>query len=314
MKTFFWTKWIVVIGILAPMLISFQQSDLSVEEQLGKELFFDPLLSQDQSISCSSCHKPEFAFADNVALSEGLFGQETARNTPSAMNLGSYTSFSWDGRAKTLEQQSLNPIQDHAEMGMPVQEAITRLVQSEHYNAEFRAIYGNIPTKENLGKALATYQRTLSTKSAYDRYSAGDESALSDQAKRGLELFGGKGKCVNCHMGNDFTSGEFENIGTYDGQTYNDKGRANYTKDSGDNGKFKVPSLRNVAVTAPYMHDGSISNLKDVVEYYNNSEAMRPHGIGRDELLLEPLGLSSSEVDDLVAFMEEALTGDDYIK
>ncbi|MCP4441543.1 MAG: c-type cytochrome [Aureispira sp.] len=308
-----WPKWFIATGIIAPILFAFQNQTLTHEEQLGKELFFDPLLSQDQSISCASCHKPEFAFADNVALSEGLFGQETARNTPTAMNLSSFSNFSWDGRAKTLEQQSLNPIQDHAEMGMPVQEAISRLVEDSHYNTEFRTIYGTIPNKEDLGKALAAYQRTLTTLSAYDRYVAGDDAAISDQAKRGLELFSGKGKCVNCHMGNDFTSGEFENIGTYDGQTYMDKGRANYTKDKSDNGKFKVPTLRNVAITAPYMHDGSIKTLKEVIEYYNNPESMRPYSIGKDELLETPLGLTTEEISDLEAFMH-TLTGDEYTK
>lgn len=304
---------IIAAVVLVPSLFSFQPAELNAEEQLGKELFFDVILSQDYSISCASCHKPEFAFADNVAVSEGLFDQETARNTPTTMNLRAYESFAWDGRNKTLEQQSLAPLKDFAEMGMPVDEAVARLIGNEHYNASFRFVYSSIPSQETLGRALAAYQRTLFSLSAYDRYIAGAEDAISESAKRGLELFAGKAQCVNCHMGDDFTSGGFENIGTYNGKEYNDKGRGNYTKKAEDYGKFKVPSLRSVAMTAPYMHDGSIKTLREVIEYYNTPRKFRADAVGRGELIPDALHLTSDEVSDLEAFLI-SLSGEDIVK
>lgn len=313
MKYIYQITLLSVVVLVLPSVFSFNTTELNAEEQLGKELFFDGILSQDQTLSCASCHKPEHAFADNVPLSEGLFGQETARNTPSAMNMKAYSSFAWDGRNKTLEKQSIAPIQDFAEMGIPVEEAVARLINDEHYNASFRFVYSSIPNQENLGKALAAYQRTLFSPSAYDRYVDGAENAISESAKRGLELFGGKAQCVNCHMGEDFTSGEFENIGTYNGKEYNDKGRGKHTKNSDDNGKFKVPSLRNVALTAPYMHDGSIKTLRETIEYYNTPKKFRPDAVGRDELIVDNLNLTEQEITDLEEFLK-TLSGDDILK
>jgi cytochrome c peroxidase len=304
---------LATILTILPSIFSFNTTELNAEEQLGKELFYDGILSQDQTLSCASCHKPEHAFADNVALSEGLFGQLTARNTPSAMNMRAYNSFAWDGRNKTLETQSLRPIQDFAEMGIPVEEAVARLINDEHYNASFRFVYSSIPSQETLGKALAAYQRTLFSPSAYDRYVGGAENAISESAKRGLELFSGKAECVNCHMGDDFTNGGFENIGTYNGKEYNDKGRGKHTKKKEDYGKFKVPSLRNVALTAPYMHDGSIKTLRETIEYYNTPRKFRPDAIGRDPIIPEALNLTEQEIVDLEEFLK-TLSGDDILQ
>lgn len=287
--------------------------NLTAEEQLGKEVFFDPILSQDYSISCASCHKPEFAFADNVPVSDGLFGQSTARNTPSVMHMRAYKNFAWDGRNKTLEAQSLAPIRDFAEMGMPIEEAILRLITDEKYNASFRFIYKAIPNAENLGKALAAYQRTLVSKSAYDRFVEGDQAAISESAKKGLVLFGGKASCTNCHEGLDFTNADFENIGTFDNKKFTDKGRGAHTGKAEDDGKFKVPSLRNIAITAPYMHDGSIATLKEVISYYNTPTVHRPFAIGRDPLMKDSLHLTTEEINDLEAFLN-TLTGDAFIK
>ncbi len=302
---------LLVTTSLSICIFSFRDATLSAEEQLGKELFFSRILSQDESISCSSCHKPQFAFSDNVALSEGLYDQFTSRNTPSLMHLRAFSHFSWDGSKKTLEEQSIAPIQNLAEMGMPIEEAITRLINNQHFNNFFRLVYQNIPTAENLSKALAAYQKTLVGTSAYDRYAEGETDAISASAQRGLELFGGKANCTTCHMGDDFTEGRFENIGTYDGKTYRDKGRGAVTKKEEDNGKFKVPSLRNIAITAPYMHDGSMANLKEVIEYYNAPLKHRPNAIGISSEV-KNLDLTTDEMQDLEAFLM-TLTGDVFL-
>jgi cytochrome c peroxidase len=289
------------------------QSDLpKSEEELGKRLFMDSILSEDHSISCASCHIPEYAFADTSALSKGVGGKLGTRNTPSAMNMVMRPFFFWDGRAATLEEQALGPIENPVEMNLPLDSAVARLQRSEYYQKAFQQIYGKAPSKEGLASAIAAFERTLETGSPYDRYADGDESAISESAKRGIEVFNEKGKCFDCHFGPDMTGDEFRNIGTFNGNTFNDVGRFEISKDSADLGRFKVPSLRNVAVTAPYMHDGSFKTLREVIEYYNTPNKFRPHAINRDTLLLEPLGMTESEMDDLEAFLE-SLTAPRYL-
>ncbi|WCL81985.1 cytochrome c peroxidase [Saprospira sp. CCB-QB6] len=281
--------------------------------ELGERLFFDSILSLDRTISCASCHIPEYAFADTSALSKGVGGTLGDRNTPSAMNMLSRDIFFWDGRAATLAEQALGPIENPVEMNLPLDSAIARLLADEYYAAAFAALYPEEGlTKENLGLAIAAYEETLETGSAYDQFADGDSSAISASAMRGIEIFNVKGKCFDCHFGPDMTGDEFKNIGTYNGQQFNDVGRFSETKDSNDLGKFKVPGLRNVAVTAPYMHDGSFKTLREVIEYYNRPDAFRPHAIGRDTLLREPLGLTEQEMDDLEAFMR-SLTAPQFV-
>lgn len=282
------------------------------EEELGKRLFSDSMLSEDYTLSCASCHIPEYAFADTAAVSVGVGGKLGTRNTPSSMNMVMRPFFFWDGRAATLEEQALMPIENPVEMNLPVDSAVARLKRSDYYQQAFQRIYGEAPSKKGLAAALAAFERTLETGSAYDRYADGDESAISESAKRGIEVFNEKGKCFDCHFGPDMTGDEFRNIGTFNGNNFNDIGRYEISKDSTDLGRFKVPSLRNVAVTAPYMHDGSFKTLREVIEYYNTPNKFRPHAINRDTLLLEPLGMTEEEMDDLQAFME-SLTAPRYI-
>lgn len=281
---------------------------------LGEKLFFDPILSADRTVSCASCHKPEFAFADDVAASRGIRGQLTGRNTPSAANMAGRLDFFWDGRASSLEEQALGPIQNEKEMGLPLAEAVARLNADPGYAAAFQKIFRGPATEKNLASAIAAFERTLETgNSPYDRFIAGDDAALTDAAKRGRLLFIGRASCNNCHSGEDFTSDRHKNIGLFNGKELNDPGRSAITKNSEHLGLFKVPSLRNVGVTAPYMHNGMFATLREVVEYYNQPEKVVQGSLNRDKALDQPLHLTETEVSELVAFLE-ALTDDRFVK
>ncbi|MGE0566496.1 MAG: cytochrome-c peroxidase [Bacteroidia bacterium] len=288
----------------------------ATEEQLGEKLFFDPILSRDTTISCASCHKPEFAFADNSPTSKGVEGKKGDRNTPSCMNMTDRNFYFWDGRAATLEEQALGPIENPVEMDLPLSIAIKRLIQNEYYNKSFYLIYGKKPSRELVAQALANYQRTLETsETPFDRFMRGkDSTAISASAKRGLALFNGKAKCFDCHFGIDFTGNDqFKNIGIYNGKDLNDKGRYNVTKKESDIGKFKTPGLRNIAMTAPYMHNGLHKTLREVIDYYNEPDKFISNSINRDTLLSKPLGLSEDEKKDLENFLL-ALTDDRFTK
>jgi len=288
------------------------KDEVQSKEQLGEKLFFDPILSLDKTISCSSCHKPEFAFADTATFSLGIKGNRTTRNSPGLTNLSGRPHLFWDGRASSLEEQAMGPITSATEMGLSLDEAIKRLNDDVVYATAFQKVFKAPANKDNLLKAIASFERTLETSnSPYDRYINGDDNALSTSAARGRLLFIGKANCNNCHSGEDFTADRFKSIGLYNGKDLNDPGRSVITKNKTEDGEFKIPSLRNVAVTAPYMHNGKFKTLRSVVEYYNNPSAVVKDGINRDLSLDKPLNLSSSEIDDIVEFLK-ALTDDRF--
>lgn len=275
-------------------------------EELGEALFFDPILSRDSTISCASCHQPQFAFADNKSVSDGFNKQKTDRNTPSCMNMSARNAYFWDGRAETLEEQALGPIESPVEMNLPLSIAIKRLKRSEQYKQSFLAVFNAMPTIQHMATALADYQRTLETNdSPFDNYLTGrDTTQLSQSAKRGLELFNTKAKCFDCHFGVDFTGNDkYKNIGLYNGKNYNDAGRYKISNNQKDLGAFKTPGLRNIAQTTPYMHDGSIKTLADVIDYYNEPDKLVPNSINRDTSLSKPLGLTTAEKKDLENFL-----------
>ncbi|UOE52508.1 hypothetical protein MTO98_15640 [Mucilaginibacter sp. SMC90] len=289
---------------------AFTDSEPKTAAELGRKLFFDPILSKTQKISCASCHKEEFAFADTSAVSLGVRKQKGVRNTPSAMNMKLQVAFFWDGRAGTLEQQALMPIENPIEMDLPVRTAVWRLNNSKTYLKLFQAVFKEAPDQHNLAKALAEFERTLETSDApLDDWLLNDnESAVSASAKRGYALFNGtKANCVQCHFGADFNNTEFRSIGLYDGKTLRDSGRAAITKLPDDLGKFKIGALRNVAITPPYMHNGMFKTLREVIDYYNDPDKIVLNAIGRDTLLARPMNLTEQEKTDLVNFME-ALT------
>lgn len=301
-------KIIVIICLISFAALAFQinnskQKLPKTKEELGELLFFDPILSRDSSISCASCHKPEFSFADNVALSPGVDGRLGNRNTPSAMNMANRSFFFLDGRASSLEEQALGPIANPVEMDLPIEQAIERLKSNAFYNKAFKKFFKEGITPQTLGKAIADFERTLEGHATpFDRWAKGEKDAISESAKRGHKIFIEKAKCFDCHFGPDFTRDDFRNIGLYNGKEYNDAGRFNVTGDSTDLGKFKVPGLRNIAYTAPYMHDGSFKTLRDVIDYYDNPDKFVKNRINTDPLIT-PLNLTEQEKQDLEAFL-----------
>ena len=273
---------------------------------LGRELFFDKRLSSDRTVSCATCHDPELAFTDSEPVAVGVDGKKGPRRTPRLVNRAYGKSFFWDGRAATLEEQVLKPIANPIEMNLPVEDAVALLRADENYAAEFEKAFQGEPTAERLAYALAGYVRTiLSGDSPYDRYLAGDEEALAAAQKRGLALFRGKAACAVCHVGPNLTDERFHNtgVGWKDGE-HADEGRAQVTGDPADLGAFKTPPLREVAVTGPYMHDGSLETLEDVIEFYDEGGERNPNL----DMDMEPLNLTEAERADLTRFLE-ALSG-----
>lgn len=271
--------------------------------ELGEVLFNDVILSVDRTLSCASCHKPAFAFADNLPRSPGVNGNITDRNTPSVMYLHQSKHFFWDGRARTYEEQAMGPIASAKEMGLPLAEAEKRLRESPFYQQAFGRVYKAEPSLLLLGRALADFQRSLAPHdSPYDRYAAGDINALSPAAIRGMELFIYDANCVFCHEEPYFGSDEYFNIGLYDGDGRRDVGRFGISKDSADLGSFETPPLRNIALTAPYMHDGSMFTLREVLEYYNEPDKVVKSSRNRHKEI-KPLNLTPQDLSDLEAFL-----------
>ena len=303
MKKFIFVFSTSVIVIL--MHAAFISGEPVSKAELGKLLFFDPILSSDSSISCASCHKPQFAFADTSATSLGVGGTRGSRNTPSAMNVALQRNFFWDGRAGTLEEQALAPIENPVEMNLPVDKALQRLIENKNYQTYFRKIFNSDPDRSNLAGALAAFERTLETsESPFDKWKFfQDQHAVSDAVKRGFIVFNKKGKCIQCHFGANLALDEFRNIGLFNGRELNDSGRALISGKVQDAGKFKIAPLRNVAITAPYMHNGMFKTLKEVIEFYNDPGKVVPNAINRDSLLTKPLGLTDQEITDLEAFL-----------
>jgi cytochrome c peroxidase len=269
--------------------------------QLGRRLFFDPILSADSSVSCASCHDPAHGFSGPNRFAVGVRGRQGTRNAPSLLNRAYGKAFFWDGRETTLEAQALRPIESSTEMGATVPEAVQRLRADKQYPAQFRAVFPDGVTAENLAKALASFERVLlAGDSRVDRFRAGNLRVLSDRERHGLWLFESRGHCWRCHSGANFTDEAFHNTGVSWGKQPVDLGRYAVTKLDADRGRFKTPSLRGLTATDPYMHDGSLATLEDVVEFYNGGGNKNPNL----DPLIEPLGLSKADVQDLAAFLK----------
>lgn len=283
-------------------------------EELGEALFNDVLLSRKQTISCASCHKPAYAFSDTAQFSTGVNGNPTLRNTPTVTYAKNRLHFFWDGRAENLEQQATGPITHPEEMNLTVKEAIDRLRQHAYYKVAFRKVYGRSPDSVSLTRALADFQRTLADyDSPYDRYLKGDDQAMSPAAIRGFYLFYQENTCSQpaCHIGPDFSGDSLAFVGVHDSH---DLGRFKISGKPVDSRKFKTPILRNVAVTAPYMHDGSIKTLREVVEFYNKRENFPKNSNVHPNVKHQRAQMMDErDIDDMVAFME-ALTDYRYLK
>lgn len=274
--------------------------------ETGRQLFFDPILSLDSTISCASCHQPEFAFADSVALSKGVGGKLGTRNTPSVMNMAFRPYFFYDGRAATLEEQVMGPIENPVEMHLDYGMAVRKVAGLGRYQEQFERAYEAEPDSALVLAALATFVRSLESNGTapHDQWlNDVDPNALSPAALRGRDIFLEKGKCFDCHFGPDFTGDEFRNVGLYEGKKGDDVGRFGITKDSSDLGKFKVPGLRNIALSPPYMHDGRFETLAEVIDFYDDPSKFVNNPINMDTLLEEPLNLTPTEKSDLEAFL-----------
>ncbi len=261
--------------------------------ELGKMLFFDPRLSSSDWISCATCHNPVFAFGDRIPRALGHKMSEGHRNTPTVLNAAFLDVQFWDGRAATLEEQALGPIQADVEMNASLDEVVAKLKAIPAYVKRFEGVFGgNDPlTPEHIAKAIAAFERTLITpNSPFDRYLRGDKQAINAAAQKGASLFDEKG-CTNCHTGAVFSDSDFHTI-KVPGST--DLGRYNVTKAESDKHAFRTPTLRNVALTQPYMNNGSVNTLNESVK------------IMAKEALEEEL--SAEEVEAIVAFLE-SLTG-----
>lgn len=293
-------SWLSVPGDF-PALPSPSDNELTEERAaLGKRLFFDRRLSRTEEISCASCHVQSAAFSDPRRFSVGVEGRVGARNAPALVNAAWGKSFFWDGGVPSLELQAIGPIQNELEMDMTLEAVAERLSSDAALVADFVTSYGEGPSEFTIPRAIASFVRALvSGDSAYDRFRRGDRSALSPAAQRGLALFTGeRGECFHCHADFNLAIDEFRNNGIAPDDP--DRGRAIITLSELDVGRFKVPTLRNIAVSAPYMHDGSLETLTDVVEQYDAGGRGHPN----TDPLLKPLGLSSEEKQDLVRFLE----------
>jgi cytochrome c peroxidase len=276
---------------------------------LGKRLFYDVVMSRDSSVSCASCHAPQRAFSDSVAFSPGAGGLPGTRNAPTLANIAYHPYFTREGGVLTLEMQILVPIQEHNEFDFNILLIADRLKTDTAYIRMSREAYGRDPDFFIITRSIACFERTLiSGESRYDAFFfSGKKDALTAAERRGMDLFfSEKTNCSTCHTGFNFSNYTFENNGLY--AEYPDPGRFRLTKDSADIARFKVPTLRNVALTAPFMHDGSLPTLGSVVEHYNAGGKNHPH----KSPLVRPLGLTAQEKADLVAFLE-SLTDERFV-
>jgi cytochrome c peroxidase len=278
---------------------------------LGRRLFFDKRLSRTGEIACGSCHRQENAFADPRTVSVGVQGRTGTRNAPALINLAWGRSFFWDGGVDTLERQAMAPIVATDEMDLRLAVAVARLAEDAGYAAQFQEAFGEPPSPLALTRALATFVRTLvSGDSRYDRYRRGDPGALDPAETRGMALFfGERAECFHCHDGFNFTNERFANNGSGQDAPGADVGRQRITGSPNDRARFKVPTLRNVAVTAPYMHDGSLATLEEVVDQY----ARGGRGAVPADPTVHPLDLDAGERRDLVAFLR-ALTDEAFLR
>lgn len=274
---------------------------------LGKQLYFDTRLSVDNTVACASCHSPRLGFTDGAAVSTGMGGQKGGRSAPTTINRIFSTVQFWDGRAATLEEQAKGPIANPIEMGMTHEMAVDRIRRIPRYVSQVREVFGtDAVTIDHIAKAIAAYERTLiSGNSPFDRFTAGEGGALTPRAQQGLALFNGKARCAQCHTGANFTDEKFHNLGVGMDRPAPDLGRYEVTKHEADKGAFKTPTLRDVALSGPYFHDGSAATLQEVVELYDRGGTPNAHL----SPLMVPLELSEEEKAALVEFLG-ALTGE----
>ncbi|WP_455221424.1 cytochrome-c peroxidase [Kaarinaea lacus] len=267
--------------------------------ELGKALFFDPRLSDSNRMSCATCHNPSLYWTDGLGKAVGNKSQELKRATPTLVNVGFSRLLFWDGRARGLEAQAIEPIKSSSEMSQNIETLVEELNAITGYRKLFDKAYpGEGITQKTIGKALASFERSIVSpyNSPFDRWLAGDANALSTAAQRGFELFDGKARCSVCHQGQNFTDNSFHNIGLNSGD---DVGRYEFARVKILKGAFKTPTLRDITRTAPYMHNGEYETLEQVIEHYVKG------GVDKSNLSpdMKPVELSRQEQSDLLEFL-----------
>ncbi len=273
--------------------------------ELGKVLFFDPRLSGSNFISCATCHNPALGWSDGQPTAVGHGMEVLGRSTPTILNTAYQRFQFWDGRARTLEKQALGPIEAEGEMFQALDDLIDELKAIPGYEDMFEHAYpGEGVSKKTIAKAISSFERSVvATESPFDRWLKGVKGAMNDSAIRGFQVFKGKANCVACHDGFNFSDNGFHNIGLPDNK---DQGRFSIKPIKVLKGAFKTPTLRDVALTAPYMHNGQFNTLMEVVEHYNRGG---DKNMGNLDPNMKKLGLSKKEKKDLVEFLH-ALIGD----
>jgi cytochrome c peroxidase len=302
-KTYFSAEF---ISVPAP------QDNPTTEEkaELGRKLFFDKRLSRDGTISCATCHNPSKAFTDQLTTSRGINGQTTERNSPSILNSGFLKTAMFDAHLQTLELQVIVPIQEKTEMGHNMKELIPQLRAIPEYQAAAKKIFNRDFDAYVLTRSISAFERTLvSMNSRYDQFQRGNKRALNKSEQAGLKLFTEKLYCTQCHPAPYFTTFIAENNGLYQNyEPITDKGRFRIHLDSNDIGKFKVPSLRNIELTFPYMHDGNLKTLEDVIAHYSKGGQRHP----KQNKVIVPFQLNKQEHKQLIAFLK-SLTDTSYL-
>ena len=291
------------LGPLPPVIHPPGNPTSSLKIHLGKMLYFDARLSADNSVSCATCHNPALGWSDEGPTSKGIHGQLGGRRAPPVSNAAYSPLQFWDGRSPSLEDQAKGPIQNPIEMGNTHQAMIQTVSKIAGYEEEFKAVFGAGPiTVDQVADAIAAFERTVvTTDSRFDRYVRGQHDALTTLEKQGLEIFNGKGHCTSCHWGPYFSDGRFHNLGVPAKDPKNpDFGRFVVTKNPRDMGAFKTPTVRDAALRAPYLHDGSEKTLESLIDFYDRGGGQDPN---LDPLMV-PLGLSQHEKKALVAFIK----------
>jgi cytochrome c peroxidase len=298
----------VPLGLL-PVRFPKDNQHNAAKAELGKLLYFDKRLSKDGTVSCATCHHPKFAFTDGQPVSAGIQGQKGGRSAPTVINRAYSLAQFWDGRAGSLEEQAIGPMANPIEMGN-THAAVVKTIQGiPGYAPLFKQAFGSEEVSiDAIAKAIATFERTvLSGNAPFDRYVAGNKKAMPPAAIRGWDVYRNKAKCDQCHEGVNFTTNAYHNLGVGTDKPKPDAGRMDFTKSEADWGAFKTPTLRDIARTAPYMHDGSLKTLEEVVDFYDKG------GIPNKNLdeRMKPLNLTAQEKADLVEFLK-ALNGEGW--
>ena len=305
------------VGIILPVLLISTSAKHNVSKreaidkkaaiELGKKLFYDPIMSRDCTISCSSCHKPELAFTDGLKTSIGIKGRVVSRNSPTLANFENQPYFLLDGVNNSLESQVTVPIQEHTEFDFHILLLVERLKKDSLYLALSLKAYGEEPSTVVITHSIAEFERTIvSNNSAFDKYKNGDTTALNNSQLRGKNIFFEKLYCGECHNQENLTDYSLTNNGLY--EVYADSGRMRKTELEKDRAIFKVPTLRNIELTAPYMHDGSLSNLNDVISHYSSGGKEHKN---KSEII-KPFSLTEQEKEDLINFLK-SLTDYDFL-